>query len=86
MEKMEQIRQRNIIWEASVHGRGQGGEKHTIPERIPPDPKPAIALPRMNAIEFGAAPQRAEPPSKSTMEVIKTALMLKTVYTFPNNS
>lgn len=58
----------------------------TMPDVMPPDPTPAIALPRMKAIEFGAAPQRAEPASKSMIDPKKTDLMLKTMYIFPNTS
>ena len=61
-------------------------QRHTMPERMPPDPRPATALPRMKAIEFGAAPQRAEPASNSKMDVKKVALMLKILYSFPNTS
>ena len=57
-----------------------------MPDRTPPDPRPAIALPRMKAIEFGAAPQRIEPTSNSRMDVRKVALMLKKVYSLPNTS
>lgn len=58
----------------------------TTPVSTPPDPKPAIDLPRMKAIEFGAAPQRAEPTSKSKMDVRKVTLTLKILYSFPNTS
>ena len=34
------------------------------PENMPADPRPAIARPMMNAVEFGAAPHNAEPTSK----------------------
>lgn len=34
------------------------------PEKMPAPPRPAIALPIMNAIEFGAPPLRAAPTSK----------------------
>jgi hypothetical protein len=61
-------------------------KKRTTPERMPPDPRPAMALPRMKATEFGAAPQRAEPASNSRMDVRKVALTLKKVYSFPNTS
>lgn len=60
--------------------------KRTIPERMPPDPRPAMVLPRMKVIEFGAAPQRAEPASNSRIDVRKMALMLKRVYSFPKTS
>ncbi len=53
---------------------------------MPPDPKPAMLLPRIKAIELGAAPQRAEPTSNNAIEVKKTALMLNKVYIFPNTS
>jgi hypothetical protein len=39
----------------------------THPARIPAAPIPATALPIMKAIELGAAPQIAEPISKSKM-------------------
>lgn len=45
-----------------------------------------MALPRMKATEFRAAPQRAEPASKRRMDVRKVALMLKKAYSFPNTS
>jgi hypothetical protein len=60
--------------------------KLTMPDVMPPEPTPAIARPRMNAIEFGAAPQMAEPASKRTIDPRKTALMEKTWYSFPNTS
>ena len=53
---------------------------------MPPDPRPAMDLPKMKATEFGAAPQRAEPASNSRTDVRKVALMLKTVYSFPKTS
>ena len=45
------------------------------PEKIPADPIPAIARPRMNASEFGAAPHTAEPTSKIPIAVRKTTLV-----------
>jgi hypothetical protein len=46
------------------------------PEKIPADAKPEIALPAINAFEDGAAPQTADPTSKTTMEVKKTHFIL----------
>ena len=40
-----------------------------MPDITPPDPRPAMALPRMKAIEFGAAPHRADPAFKSNIDV-----------------
>jgi hypothetical protein len=57
-----------------------------MPDNTPPEPRPAIALPRIKAIEFGAAPQSAEPTSKSRMDIRKVPLMLKTLYIFPNTN
>ena len=45
-----------------------------------------MALPRIKATEFEAAPQRAEPASNNRMDVRKVALTLKKVYSFPNTS
>jgi hypothetical protein len=45
-----------------------------------------MALPMMKAIEFGAPPQMAEPTSNNMTAVRKVALMLKTVYIFPNTN
>ena len=36
----------------------------SAPEKIPADPRPAIARPMIKAIEFGAAPQIKLPSSK----------------------
>ena len=60
--------------------------KRTTPDCTPPAPRPAMALPTMKAIEFGAAPQMAEPTSNSTTAVRKVALTSKKVYNFPNTS
>jgi hypothetical protein len=43
------------------------------PVKMPADAAPAIALPMMKAGEFGAAPQMAEPISKTTT-LIKNVL------------
>jgi hypothetical protein len=45
-----------------------------------------MALPIMKATEFGAAPQTAEPISKSTTAVMKVAFTLRMVYNFPNTN
>jgi len=42
------------------------------PAKIPAAPAPAMARPTMKAGELGAAPQRAEPASKTTIDVRKT--------------
>jgi hypothetical protein len=56
--------------------KGISGIMITItPENMPADPRPAIALPRMNANEFGAAPHIADPTSKmkrQTKKVLST--------------
>jgi hypothetical protein len=41
------------------------------PPDMPAEPTPAIARPNMNAVEFGAAPQMAEPTSKRTTAIEK---------------
>jgi hypothetical protein len=46
------------------------------PEKIPDDPIPAMARPIMKALEFGAAPQMAEPISKSPIVERNTHLGL----------
>ena len=51
----------------------------TTPEKTPADPKPAMARPRINAVDVGAAPHSADPASKSVMETRKTNLLLKKV-------
>ena len=38
------------------------------PEKMPADPRPAMARPMMKAVEVGAAPQRDDPASKITIE------------------
>lgn len=42
------------------------------PEKIPAEPKPAMARPRMKTGEVGAPPQMAEPTSKMTIQARKT--------------
>lgn len=37
------------------------------PEKRPAEPAPAMALPTMKTLELGAAPQIAEPISKTTI-------------------
>jgi hypothetical protein len=46
------------------------------PEKTPAEPPPAMALPTMKEVEFGAAPQSAEPASKRMTDARKTTLML----------
>lgn len=57
-------------------GRSRSGtvwNKMTLaPERIPEHPIPAMALPTMKTIELGAAPQTADPTSKSRQLARKT--------------
>jgi hypothetical protein len=43
-----------------------------LPVKMPAEPRPAMARPRMKAIEVGAAPQSAEPTSKTTRNMMKT--------------
>ena len=45
-----------------------------------------MARPSMKAIEFGAAPQRAEPTSNKRIDVMNVTLILNTVYSLPNTS
>lgn len=69
-----------------ARNKGASNTKLTTPERIPPPPRPAMALPSMKVTEFGAAPQRAEPASNRTIDIKKMGLTLKTVYIFPKTS
>ena len=45
------------------------------PVMIPDEPKPAIALPIIRALEVGAAPHTADPTSKRKMPERKTHLV-----------
>src|SRR5205807_6001325 len=67
-------------------GRYDDNGALTHPARIPAAPIPATALPIMNAIELGAAPQMAEPTSKSNMLRSRTIFTLYIEYIFPNMS
>ncbi len=49
------------------------------PEKIPAEPRPAIARPRIKAIELGAAPQIRLPSSKIPMAIRYTYLIEKKV-------
>ena len=46
------------------------------PEKMPEEPVPATARPTMKTVELGAAPQIAEPISKSPIAKRKTHLGL----------
>lgn len=51
-----------------------------LPDMMPADPRPAaMALPKMNETDLGAAPKIAEPISKSRMADRKLNLTLKKV-------
>jgi hypothetical protein len=47
----------------------------TAPEKIPPVPNPATALPTIRATLVGATPHSKEPISKIQMAVMKVALI-----------
>jgi hypothetical protein len=49
------------------------------PENIPPTPRPAMALPTINAVLEGAAPHIREPNSKSEMANRKVPLIYASV-------
>lgn len=53
------------------------------PEKIPPDPIPAMTLPMIKARELGAAPQTRLPNWKKARAVRKTYLMGKRLYSLP---
>ena len=40
----------------------------TVPEKIPAEPRPAIARPMMRPVEVGVKPQMREPSSKMARE------------------
>jgi hypothetical protein len=49
------------------------------PVKILDDPNPAMALPIIQTVELGAAPQKADPISKSVMPDKKVHLVSKKV-------
>jgi hypothetical protein len=53
------------------------------PEKIPPAPRPAIALPTMKTVLFGATPQIREPSSKIDTAARNIAFKLKFWYILP---
>lgn len=59
---------------SSKQKRREGGDQRTDPEKMPAAPTPAMALPMMKAVEFGAAPQTADPSSKRTTLPSRTVL------------
>lgn len=62
-----------MLWNMGRLCRGTMGIMIIIaPEKIPADPRPAMALPKMKTGEVGAAPQMALPTSKITMDTRKT--------------
>lgn len=66
--------------EAVIGSRGEKKrERPTDPAKIPAAPIPQNALPMMKAVEFGAAPQRADAASNSRMLSRRTVLTGKKV-------
>lgn len=62
-------------WNMALFLRGISGTMITMtPENMPADPRPAIARPIINAIEFGAAPHIAEPASKMKRQMKKVLI------------
>lgn len=57
--------------------------KMTAPAMMPALPIPAIALPTIKATEFGAAPHRADPTSKTKMRIKNTYFAVWKVYILP---
>ena len=57
-----------------------------MPAWTPPAPSPAILRPKIKAIEFGAAPQIAEPISNSKTAARKVFLTFKKVYILPKTN
>lgn len=58
----------------------------TAPEKMPAAPTPLMALPRMKAVEEGAAPQMAEPISKSRIVDKSKPLMDQKIYSLPKDN
>jgi hypothetical protein len=74
-------------WYLGLDASGTRGTMMTMaPAETPADPAPAMVRPRMKAIELGAAPQRAEPISKSAMAKRKTVLVGKNENSRPKRS
>lgn len=57
----------------------------TAPEKIPPVPNPAMALPTIKATLVGATPQIKEPSSKIQMAVMNVALICHILISHDNN-
>jgi hypothetical protein len=59
-----------------LFGSGTISDTTTVaPENIPADPIPAMARPMIKAVDDGAAPHRAEPPSKITIDTRKRSFV-----------
>ena len=60
----------NMAWKAGRLGSGTMGIMIIIPPvKMPAQPKPATARPKMSAADDGAAAQMMEPSSKTAMQV-----------------
>lgn len=57
-----------------------------LPQKIPADPRPAIARPKMNAVEFGEMAQTKLPSSKTPIAHRYVHLRLNDVYRRPQRS
>jgi hypothetical protein len=71
-------------------GRFWSGMISTImtvaPEKMPADPIPAIARPMMKTTELGAAPETADPISKTITADIEANLVLYSEKIFPHSN
>ena len=54
-----------------------------MPVTTPPAPRPAMALPRMKAMELGAAPQRADPTMKRKSDSKNSGFAGRNLYSLP---
>ena len=58
------------LWDVPVNDR-----MTRVPEKIPPTPIPATALPAISVLEFGATAQINDPSSKTKTEARKAHLI-----------
>lgn len=69
-----------IPWNIGLFRSGTNGIMMIItPEKMPAPPRPAMARPRIKAIEFGAAPQTTDPISNSATAIRNTLVGESTI-------
>lgn len=74
-DEMANVRPNIEVYMGLLRSGTSGSMIMAEPEKMPAAPRPAMARPMMKTTELGAAPQTAEPISKTSIESRKTCFV-----------